>query len=604
MSAILNIKIPFFRRKTSGGSNGVGTFYLGDVPAYLPTLNQICVIKHTNVTAGSGLANKLNTISTNVVTGTFQTYDVLASTTTASITDNYNKFFTIQYDDTTFSINQFAGDCSGYIEYDVSPTTFSIFKPVENVSIVNENVPYDLNDGISELFCATGSTGVFGNTLKPALPGLFVRLQDSNTIFANTLKSLNLPISSEETMKYTQSPLGFLTATDSPSDIVIDGRKYFWTAITGNTTGINLVVHPITGHTGEFYNTVLQSIGSVSDKTNNSLAPYQNQVVLLFEIPQSFYGEVIDGKTMELTLPYWAPTSEPTNGIYTYGSTETLTHIYGTYNRNGNLLDTYFSERDLSLATLGARPDLSAITSYESNTVLLFSNDVQRPKNNQTRDWASGHVEVMDGVKVFDSSATNPKEMYDYNLDKCIGVAYLDKGFIAITHPKIVDSIFTKAFGGTISTVGGVKSYDFNSPATGDVKGLVTTNTNLIKTVNVLGETEWENTQWVFTASEAVTNYKLEYISYNSQKSLNVVCLASADEFYRSTNPTAKELLNLSPLADFADFKSEDANLYPIMITQIGIHDAQGNLLAICKPTQPVKKYWFEVCAFSLKLRL
>ena len=604
MSAILNIKVPFFRRKTSGGSNGVGTFYLGEVPTYLPQLNQVCVIKHTNVTGGSGLANKLSAISTNVVTAIFQSYDVLASTETISITDNYSKFFTMQYHDTTFSINQFAGDCSGYIEYDVSPINFSILKPVENVSIVNENLPYDLNDGIAELFCATGSTGAFGNTLKPVLPGIFVRLQDGNSVFANTLKSLNLPISSNEMSKYTQSQLGFLTPTDSVSDIVLDGRKYLWTAATTNTTSTNLVVHPLTGHTGEFYNTVLQSIGSTSDKTNNSLQPIQNQVVLLFEIPQSFYGEIIDGKTMELTLPYWKTTAEPTKGVYSYESTQSLTHIFGTYNKNGVLLDTHFSERDLSMSTLGARPDLTAIQNYESNTVPLFSNDIQRPQNDSLKSWASGHTEVMDGVKVFDASANNPKETYDYNLDKCIGVAYLDKGFIAITHPQIVDSIFTKAFGGVISLVGGVKSYDFVSPSTGTTKNLVTTNDKLIKTVNTLGEIEWENTQWILNAAEAVTNYKLEYISYNSQKSLNVVCLASADEFYRSTNPTAKELMNLSPLSDFADFKSENANLYPIMITQIGIHDAQGNLLAICKPTQPVKKYWFEVCAFSLKLRL
>lgn len=603
MSAILKVKIPFFRRKTSGGSNGVATFYLGSVPAYLPTLNQVCVVTHTNVLAGSGLANKLAAISTNVVTGKFQSYDQLASTDTAAVTDNFQNFFVIAYDDQSFSINQFAGDCQGYIEYDVNPSTYQILKPVENVAVVNENVSFDNDTGYAEIFCISGATAPYTNTPAPIMPAMMVRLQDNNTIFANLMKSLNLPVIDSEMKKYTRSQLGTLTeVTGGP--ILIDGRNYQWTSITTNTP--NAIPHPTTGHTGEYYGTVLQSVGSIDFPGDNSKTPVPNQVALMFEIPHSFYGEIIDGKSVKMTVPYWAATAGPDQfGVYTYGATETSVDIYGTYNKNGANLDLNMSEKDLSLSSLGARPDLSAVSDYESNVVLLFANEVKRPNGDGAKDWAGGHLNVLDGAKVFTTTAVNPKQPYSHQTDVCVGAVYLDKGFVVITHPQIVDSIFTKAFGGAITTVAGVKTYNFNSPATGDARGLIKTvaaQSNIIRTVNSSNQVEWENTQWVFNGTASTP--MMEYLSYNSEKSLNVVCLASADEFYKSTNPTAKELLGVDDSVDFASFKSADANLNPVIITQIGIHDAQGNLLAVCKPAQPVKKYWYDVVSFNVKIRL
>ena len=62
MSSILKVKIPFKRRKTNGGTDGLATFYLDSVPAYLPTVGQTVVITHTDVPSTSGLKTKLNNI--------------------------------------------------------------------------------------------------------------------------------------------------------------------------------------------------------------------------------------------------------------------------------------------------------------------------------------------------------------------------------------------------------------------------------------------------------------------------------------------------------------------------------------------------------------
>ena len=75
MSSILKIRVPFKRRKTAGGVDGRATFYLESVPNYVPQVGQTVIITHTGVPANSPLATKLTNISTNTVTGVFQSVE-------------------------------------------------------------------------------------------------------------------------------------------------------------------------------------------------------------------------------------------------------------------------------------------------------------------------------------------------------------------------------------------------------------------------------------------------------------------------------------------------------------------------------------------------
>jgi hypothetical protein len=294
----------------------------------------------------------------------------------------------------------------------------------------------------------------------------------------------------------------------------------------------------------------------------------------------------------------------------TYVGSETTIDLYGTYNEAGinNNLDRKLSEPNISLSTLGVRPDLANVseTTYESNVVLLFCDDIAAPSAN-FNNWGDGYTEVLNGTKVFSPTAQE-KPTYNYKNDTCVGAAYLDKGFIVITHPMIVDSYFKAIFNGDIVTAGTtnvLKNYDLVNGITTDTRGDVRT--------TVSGDTEqlivtkdgtdilWDSTQFIYTGTQVS---ELTYNSYNTEKSLNVVCLASSDEFFKSSNDTAKELQGVAQTEDYASFKSTNGDLYPVIITQLGIHDAQGNLLAICKPTQPIKKYWYDVVSFNVKIRL
>jgi hypothetical protein len=243
---------------------------------------------------------------------------------------------------------------------------------------------------------------------------------------------------------------------------------------------------------------------------------------------------------------------------------------------------------------------------------LLFTDAVQTPSVNFS-NWGDAYSEVINGTRVFSPTAQE-KPTYNYKDDVCVGVAYLDKGFIVITHPLLVDSYFHNIFDGRIYTSGTltsmVKNYDAtvdssNTPVIAEWRGDVrTTDSNdtyeLIVTKDVT-DILWDSTQFIYTGT---TDYTLTYNSYNTEKSLNIVCLASSDEFFKSTNDTAKDMMGVAQTEDVASFKSTNGDLFPVIITQLGIHDADGNLLAICKPTQPIKKYWYDVVSFNIKIRL
>jgi hypothetical protein len=572
MNEFIKIRVPFYKRITNGGTDGLVTFYLKEMPKYLPqSVGSKVIITHTDIADSSGLKTKLNNLSTNTVVGYFQQVDENISPDSIYQSDGYSIFFVAQYEDLSFSTNQFAGNCRGYIEYYVAPSALNILKPIETSVIVSEKISFNDDEGYIKLENNGPTTGI-----TEYYKCMFIDREDKETIFSSLLKSLNVPITAEEKKKYTRSPLGYLQPSTIKTDIIQNGYYYDWIEYTGGTQpSANLIVHPTAGFTGEYFNTVLETI-SIDKSHNNNISdtPIDNRLYLVMEIPNKKYGEIIDGKTIHIQL-----------------TGDEIYDIYGTYNKK-NLtttnLDNVLSEIDLSVKDIGSPVTLNN-GDYESNIVLLFAT------GNTGTDWAKGYSDILAGDKVF--NPTNQiKETYDYYADRCVGYAVLDKGFIVITDKNIVEGLFINKFGGNIN--GSTITFPTGTTA-GDC--ITYENTDFIVTKDTNNNNiEWNNTQFQMPNDSDF----IEYFSYNTEKSLNIVCLASCDEFYKSTNDTAKELLNLSANADVADFKTDDLNLHPIMISQIGIHDSDGNLLAICKPNQPIKKYWHDILSFNIKIRI
>jgi len=211
--------------------------------------------------------------------------------------------------------------------------------------------------------------------------------------------------------------------------------------------------------------------------------------VLMGVIDNSKYGEIIDGKSVKLTLPvYTGFTSGGTGtGITTY-------EIYSTFPKTTipkTDLDSDYIDRSSYPKSLFSRP---------INVSYLVSDDLQKPNNDSSKSWSTGY----DTFKPF---SLNGKELINVqsvlstgiNADKIVGVVYLDKGIFTITDQTIVNNVATNF--------------------SGDVE---TTTTN-----NPLG-------LYYYTGG----SYNCIVDSIQKDLVQNIVCIAARGEFYNSQNET------------------------------------------------------------------
>lgn len=181
------------------------------------------------------------------------------------------------------------------------------------------------------------------------------------------------------------------------------------------------------------------------------------------------------------------------------------------------------------------------------NVAYLVSDDIQKPNNDSGKSWATGY----DQFKPFSEKSkslinVNTVTETGINADKIIGIAYLDKGLIAFTEPSIVSGV-TKAFN-----------------FTGDSETTTVSNS--------LGFTYMTGSSYNLTIDSCLNNLVQ-----------NIVCIAGRDEFYRTDNDTWNE--------------SDD-----IRISEIGLTDVSGQLLAIGKPDRHIIKKKNDFVIFDVQI--
>jgi hypothetical protein len=231
--------------------------------------------------------------------------------------------------------------------------------------------------------------------------------------------------------------------------------------------------------------------------------------VLLMNIDNSQYGELIDGKSIRGYLPIATGfTSGGTvSGITTYT-------FYSSFIGSGQYSKTSFDNhyKDRTSYT-------QSLFGQGMNVAYLVSNDIQRPNNDNSLSWATGY----DLPKPFSNS------------NKQLIRPLSDKGMIAITHPDIVTGV-TSAFNFT----GDTDTTTFN---------------------NSLGFNYMTGSSYNLTIDSVLNNLVQ-----------NIVCVLGRDEYYISSNKT---------------FNSESDD---VRISEIGITDITGELLAIGKPDRHIVK--------------
>jgi hypothetical protein len=271
--------------------------------------------------------------------------------------------------------------------------------------------------------------------------------------------------------------------------------------------------------------------GGWSDTPFSSLG---SKKILMGVIDNSQYGEIIDGKSVKISLPVYTG--------YTTGGTPTgLT----TYNMYSTFPKTSIPRTELDSHYIDRSSYPQSLFTRRINVAYLVSDELQKPNNDSTKSWSTGY----DSFKPF---SLNGKELINVqtvaatgiNADKIAGVVYLDKGIFAITDETIVDNIATNFSGDT---------------------GTDTTN-------NSLG-------LYYYTGD----TYNTVVDSIQKDLVQNIVCIAARGEFYNSQNET------LTVTDD-------------VRISEIGITDVGGNVLAIGKTDRHIVKKKNDFVIFDVQI--
>ena len=175
----------------------------------------------------------------------------------------------------------------------------------------------------------------------------------------------------------------------------------------------------------------------------------------------------------------------------------------------------------------------------------LVSDDLQRPNNDPLKSWASGY----DTYKPFsqgDKETINVQTVTStgINSDRIAGIAYLDKGILAITDQTIINNIAT----------------DFSGDSA----------TNIIN--DSLG-------LYYYSAD----TYNTVIDSIQNDLIQDIICIAGRSEFFNTQNPT---------------FDIEDN----VRISEIGITDVSGNILAIGKTDRHIVKCKNDIVIFNVQI--
>lgn len=367
---------------------------------------------------------------------------------------------------------------------------------ITNFILGDSDANYNVYSGLTSGQVPDFSGDNFGLSLNNGGSGYQFR---SGLLYKNGIDKKPVQLASS-IISTTQRPIGYNTLYYSGGTLTqnIINRNNFNTDVLTNL--FYSFALPINKATAEVYTGITSNTGGFLDTALNGLA---SEEILVIGVDSSQYGEIIDAKTIKLQL---------TTLLNTYD-------IYGTYennNTNLNELDNTLIDQSINLQQFGP------------NRCLLFSDGIQKPNSDSLLSWSTGY-------SLPRPFSINGKKLWNFKTntntgliaDKAVGIAYLDKGFIVITEPTIINNFLT-----------------------------------------------------VGPTASATT---LTFNSVTSSISQKVTCIADRNEFTVSTNST---------------FASSDVP----RITEIGLLDNSGNLIAIAKTNRTYYKPSDDIVVFNLTI--
>ncbi len=303
--------------------------------------------------------------------------------------------------------------------------------------------------------------------------------------------------------------------------------------------------------------------------------------IVIVPIPPSYYSEFIDGRTITMNVPQNGGTFPTLSSVTLYSSTYTSDKILKSETNPllGDNIAFLFSDSinkpytGLTINEIGITTSHSAKTTWNPDA----SNYLKRPSAvqylevkkyldvyNQSTDTRAGNYSVPVG-------STYPDNRAGYNYDVPCGFVVLDKGYVVLTHSAITSNI------------------PWTSGLTQNATPYVENGTS-------------GKTGIYFTGSTAGLDLaaELTYEDINTSFKTTAVCLALPKEFYISNNPTWDREKAIAAM----DEESGVITFEAIYITEIGLYNALGELIAVSKLSEPYRKTYTNVFNFTLDIEM
>lgn len=266
------------------------------------------------------------------------------------------------------------------------------------------SLPLDMGR-IPSLAGEIGTNNLFSN-------GVYSGVGIKSPIIVNQNGDIRKPVEAgSSTVNIKPVSLGVTGATGTAlTKFIIDRNSG---NIDGNTNLFHTFGLPITQADRDLYTSYPEPTGYM----NTAIRQLNQNKVIVLAIDKCSYGEILDGKTIHVSLP--------STGSTTY-------NLYSTFQRSTTpttSLDTQVRE----LLGLG--------NAIGNNVAFLFSDEIQRPNGNSSRSWSTGYNTIRP-FSVNGKERFNPITVTSTNtvMDTAVGVAYLDRGIIVITNPTMVNN--------------------------------------------------------------------------------------------------------------------------------------------------------------------
>jgi hypothetical protein len=299
---------------------------------------------------------------------------------------------------------------------------------IKTFSLGDSDANYFTNLSLStgEVPSISGNIGVGNTTSNSTARTAGIK----NPLIVNSSGSLTKAVGNQSTSILTESEtIGYTTISGNTIKYSVVNRTDYTTDSKTNlyySFGLPITESNFINFTG--------TTSNAGGYANTAFSGFAVNKIIAIALDNSTYGELIDGKTLKIDLPTSA-------GTYT---------IYSTYQNSqpSNILDTALTDNN------------SRSNIFGPNVSMLVCDTIMTPNSDPSLSWSTGYN--LD--RPFSYAG---KKTYNYqtntNLgltaDTLVGIAYLDKGFIVITDPTIVNNYTASA--STATTI------SFNSQSTG-----------------------------------------------------------------------------------------------------------------------------------------